>query len=270
VEDNMKLKCNKAKKVILSIFLIAVAITFLILILCLIIKKVNEEKYVAEPMTLSFESRINELESFDSGDYYKFGWLQIQGTNIDLPILGFNSSYDYETIDYSYGWLSSYFSEGNNRKVLLGHNILNVSSEPMLPDESLENFEELMAFTYEGFAQDNLYIQYTEDGKDEIYVIYAAGFYDYYYDRAEGLSDEDEISEYISKVRKNSIYDYDVDVDSSDTIITIKTCTRYFGLDEKQQFQLDARKLRDDEEILKYQVKANKNFKELNLNEENT
>lgn len=261
------MKFEKAKKIILLISLIALISILIILIICLLSNK-KTEKYIATPVTLKFESRVEKLNTFNSNQYYKFGWLQVQGTNIDLPILDYNSSDNYDEIDYSYGWVSSYYNDSENRAVLMGHNILNVSNEPMLPNENLTNFEEIMAFTYEGFAKDNLYIQYTRDGKDEIYLIYAAGFYDYFYDRAETINDKEKLDKYIKKVKDNSIYDYDVDVNSDDEIITVKTCTRYFGIDEKQQFQLDARKLRDGEDIVKYQVKANKNFKKLNLNEE--
>lgn len=257
----------KTRRIILLVSLILLIIILGFLIMFLINKKTND-KFKAEPVTLSFKSRLSELETFDTGDYDKFGWLQVQGTHIDLPILNFNSGLDYDGISYSYGWLSPYYSDGENRKVLLGHNILNVSNEPMLPNEELANFEELMAFTYEGFARDNLYIQYTENGKDELYKIYAVGFFDAEYDYANGLFEKDEINEYIKTVRSNSLYDYDVDVNTNDTIITIKTCTRYFGLNDKTQFQIDARKVRNDEKIETYQVKTTEMFEKLNLSKE--
>lgn len=265
-----KSKKNNIKNLKISkktIFL-GLVIIFSIVILMTIIVNNNSKNQTNKPMKLNFESRIEKLNTFDAGNYYKFGWLQVQGTNIDLPILDSSSNGMYESIDYSYGWLSSYYSTGDNREVLAGHNILNVSSEPMLPDKSLTNFEELMAFTYYGFAKDNLYIQYTKDNKDEIYLIYAIGFYDYYYDNAEGINDKKELTNYIKTARKNSIYDYGIDVNNSDRLIQIKTCTRMFGINEKQQFIIDARKLRDDEKILKYSVRTNKKFKELKLNEE--
>ena len=94
-------------------------------------------------------------------------------------------------------------------------------------------------------------------------------FYDYNYDQSESISSKDEIDKYIKSVKKNSIYDYNIDVNSSDDIITIKTCTRYFGANEKQQFIIEARKLRKDEKTVKYQVEMNNNYKKLNLKKEN-
>ncbi len=228
----------------------------------------KEDNYIAKHIDLNFDSRIEKIKSLKS-DYYKFGWLQVQGTHIDVPVLDSESSSELESIDYSYSWMSPNYNTGENRPVIMGHNILNVSNEPILPNGELENFEEMMAFTYFGFAKDNLYLQYTTDNSDDIYLIYATGFYDYYYDEAESLKSKKDVEKYIKNARKNSIYDYNVDVNGDDEIITIKTCTRYFGKDEKQQFVIDARKLRKDEDTVKYKVEINKNFKKLNLKEEN-
>ena len=261
---------SKIKKIIILLCLLLLII--IIFLTSFMLKKKNnrkqEENYVEKEIQLNFENRIDKLNSFDSGDYYKFGWLQIQGTNIDVPILDSESSSNTDVIDYSYGWMSTSYVTGENRLVMMGHNIVNVSNKPMLPSENLQNFEALMAFSYYGFAKDNLYIKYTEDNKEEIYLIYAVGFYDYGYDNAESFNNKEDIDKYIKKVKKNSIYDYDIDVNSDDDIITIKTCTRYFGADEKQQFVIDARKLRNNEKTIKYQVKTNKNYKKLNIKEE--
>ena len=252
------MKLNK-KKILFFGFMVFIFI--IILLAILIFKNNNKSKNKIELVDLDFGSRINTLADFNSGEYYKIGWLQVQGTNIDLPIL--DSRTGSIDLDYSFGWRSSTYVTGENREVLLGHNVLNVSSTPMLPNENLRDFEELMAFSHASFAKNNLYIQYTKNGKDEIYLIYAIGFYDYNYDNAESINNKEKLKKYISDVRKNSIYDYDIDVSEDDYLITIKTCTRYFGLNEKQQFIIEARKLRDNEKLIKYNVNTNKNFDSL-------
>lgn len=246
------MKLNKKRLLLISFIIL------ILLILLLVIKRLENNKDKVQYMNLDFESRIETLNSFDSDKYYKIGWLQVQGTNIDLPIL--DSRTGNADLKYSFGWRSSTYVTGENREVLLGHNVLNVSSTPMLSNENLKDFESLMSFSYASFAKDNLYIQYTKNSKDELYLIYAIGFYDYGYDDSESINDKDSLKKYISSVRKNSIYDYDVDVNEDDDLITIKVCTRYFGLNEKQQFIIEARKLRNDEELVKYDVDTNENF----------
>ena len=251
------MKLNKKTKIFIFLIL---SILILALVMFLIIKPKKELKQ-NEIIKLDFKNRIEQLKNFDSGKYYKIGWLQVQGTNIDLPIIDATSNID--DLDYSFGWRSPLYVTGENREVLIGHNILNVSSTPMLSNENLEDFEALMSFSYYSFAKDNLYIKYTKDYKEEIYLIYAIGFYDYNYDKAESINDPNETTTYIETARKNSIYDYDIDVNNQDQLLTVKTCTRYFGANEKQQFIIDARKVRDNEEIVKYSVKTNQNFENL-------
>lgn len=250
------------------VLVLGILLLFLIIISVVVILNSDsnsEKKKEPVVMELDFESRITQLKEFNSGEYYKIGWLQVQGTNIDLPIIDFTSNSN--DLDYSFAWRSPFYETGQNREVLIGHNILNVSSTPMLSNENLQDFESLMSFSYAEFAENNLYIQYTKDGKEELYLIYAIGFYDYDYDRAEGMTDLEEIAAYIKTVKKNSIYDYDIDVNENDQLLTVKTCTRYFGANEKQQFIVDARKVREDEKTIKYEVSTNKNFEDLILNE---
>lgn len=254
------------KKLVFSLL----GIVLLVGVSVYLISLMGNDEVTNEKMELKFESRVNKIESFDSGEYTTVGWLQVQGTNIDVPILDYRASSEDEEISYSYGWRSVNYVTGQNREVLAGHNILNVSSKPMLPDKNLSDFEELMAFSYYGFAKDNMYVQYTKDGVESIYVIYAIGFYDYDTDEAESISDSKKIKEYIRETKNNSIYDYSVDVNENDTLLSIKTCTRYFGLFEKQQFILNLRRVRDGEEIVKYKVSTNSNFDKLINSQENS
>jgi len=120
-----------------------------------------------------------------------------------------------------------------------------------------------MAFTYYDFAQENLYISYNTGDKEELYKIYAIGFNNYVDGTGESFKTPEATEEYIKKVRENSIYDYDIDVNGNDYIITIRTCTRYFGLYENQEFAIEARRVRDDEEILRYKVEKSDNYEML-------
>lgn len=251
------LKVNRKRKK----YYLWILIIIIILILGFMIGFKVKNKKSINILNLNFKNRVQELSEFNSGKYYKIGWLQVQGTNIDVPILDSTSNED--NLDYSFGWRSPNYITGENREVLLGHNILNVSSSPISSNENLQDFESLMSFSYYDFAKNNLYIQYTKDGKEELYLIYAIGFYDYNYDNSESFSDSEKVKEYIKKVRNNSLYDYDIKVDENDELLTLKTCTRYFGTNEKQQFIVDARKLRKGEQTVKYSVKTTPIFNEL-------
>lgn len=256
------------KKTLIKGIIISLIVLFLLFLLVALTNKkssstTNESKELKE-MEYNYESRVEKLEKFDSNNIKKYGWLQVQGTNIDLPIL--SKLYEKEP-EFNYGWLLSTSFSYDTRKILVGHNVLNVSSTPMINNPKLTNFEDLMAFSYYGFAKDNMYLVYTEYGEDKVYVIYAVGFYDYDYEYDKNGLNKNEVDKYIKYVKKNSIYDYGVDVNKDDDIITIKTCTRMFGVDEKQQFQIDARLLRKNEKILKYNVEKTKLYNEYKLSD---
>lgn len=250
----MKVRLNKKK-------IITIGIVFLIILILFLVFSKNFRGKSAKIMMLNFESRVTNLEDLDEINTKKFGWLQVQGTTIDVPILK-TSNVDG---DYSYGWVSSNSIGFKTRNVLIGHNVLNVSNTPMVNDPILTDFEDLMAFVYYDFAKENMYLSFTRNGVDKTYVIYAIGFYDYDYDSAEGLNSSEDIEEYIKRTKENSIYKYDVIVNENDDLLTIKTCTRYFGNQEKQQFVIDARALKEGETPLKYSVKKTKLYGEYHL-----
>jgi hypothetical protein len=242
---------NKRLLIVGSILVIAV------LVIAIVLFTIKEAPFDTT-ITLNFKDRTKKSLEFKHGDFYTVGWIQVQGTNIDMPVI---NGFDYGDDGISdYAWRSSEYDTDETREVIGGHNIINLSSTPIRDMSMLNYFEGLMAFTYYDFAQDNLYISYTKEGQEGLYKIYAIGFYDSAGNNDRSMSNPEQIKEYITSVRDNSIYDYDIEVDEDDELITIKTCTRYFGAFEKQLFVIDARKVRDNEEIEKYKVKKSKNF----------
>ena len=227
-------------------------------------KKTETEKRQIEPITLSFESRISNIESLNAHEMAKVGWIQVQGTNIDYPVMvpGFD---DFNTENINYVWRTPNYTSGEFRETILGHNIVNVSSHPLTDNNNLVDFEPLMSFVYYDVARDNMYIQYTKDGKDDLYVIYAIGFYDYIETDGRSFETKEEVKKHIEEVKKNSIYNYNLDVDENDELLTLITCTRFFGLNEKQQFVIDARLVREEETPVKYVVEKNQNYDIMNL-----
>ena len=238
--------------------LVIIALLIILLILSILLFK-NFYKDNYKPY-VTFDSKVEKMKSTKVADAKAIGWLRVQGTNIDYPII--NETYDayYSGIDYL--WKANRYVPGENRVAIYGHNILNISSEPLITDPTHVRFEQLLSFVYYDFAKDNLYIQYTHNGEDEIYKIYAVGFVSKNDEYGNSYTGED-LKNYIKTAKDNSIYDYDIDVDSDDDIISLITCTRYFGLDGLSQFRIDARKVRKNEKIVKYDVEINDNYSKI-------
>lgn len=204
------------------------------------------------------ESRIEKTSSTKIANATTVGWLMVQGTNIDYPVI--KETEEAYLTGEDYLWQPNNYVEKQNREVIYGHNILNVSSNPLITDPTHSRFEQLMSFVDYDFAKDNLYVQYTKDGKDVLYKIYAVSFDYRENENGDSYEDKNELTTYINNVRKLSIYDYDVDVNSSDDLISLITCTRYFGLYGKTQFRVDARRVRESEKNVKYSVETNQNY----------
>ena len=126
-------------------------------------------------------------------------------------------------------------------------------------------FEQLMSFIYPDFIKDNQFIEFTDSkGDTNIYRVYAvallnddqnASFMDTY--------TSEEQSRYIKQSKRESMYDIDVDVKEDDLMLTLFTCTRFYGASNSYSFRVDARKLREGEDKIYAKVKTNENYEKI-------
>ena len=221
--------------------------------------------------TFVLESRIKEIKKEKKQDktengYETIAWLRVQGTNIDAPIISYDNITALDNVDKAdYVWNNINEEKLYNQVAISGHNILNLSAQPLIGRDYFSRFDDLMSFVYEDFVSENKYIQYTVDGEDYIYKVFAV-FFDYNYNldlRHNGDYTEEEMNEYLKYVNNLNVYDFDVEVDSTDKIITLTTCTRMFGQYEKKQIAVVARQLRKDEKMNNYESKANEKYDEI-------
>lgn len=210
------------------------------------------------------ENRNKKINDFKEINNIKpLGWLRVQGTNIDFPIVYYNDL-DVTNPKYELGWNYSEDRKLMKKITLFSHNVLNVSSTPLITDKNHKRFEQLLSFIYTDFVKKNKYIQYTVGGKDYLYKIYGISFQeeetlDYL---NTNISTKDE-KEYINKVIKDSYFKFDVGIKETDNLITLVTCTRFFGNTTKYSFVVDARMVRKNEKIKNYKVTEKKNYKKI-------
>lgn len=224
--------------------------------------------YQSQSKISSFELKDESekiLDAKKSGDDV-VGWLRVEGTNIDLPLIARNNVADISVReDYQFAWTNSFPDEKSNHLTFISHNIRNVSSNPIVNDNSMTYFEQLMSFIYEDFVNKNQFIELTDvTSESSIYKIYGVALIDEnqsmsYYD----TYTKKELSEYIEKAQKESMYDIDVDVNEDDKLLTLYTCTRFYGLGDTYSFRVDARKLREGENMKYSKVEVNDNYKKI-------
>lgn len=193
-----------------------------------------------------------------------FAWLKVQGTNIDYPIVYSDTEkFEQGEYDYDYLWTNSYSTKLNSRVIVWGHNIRNVSSKPLINQKDFNYFENLPSFLYYDFVKDNKYIQYTINGKNYLYKIYAVSMIDKSKFNHNEYMVEKEKKEYINQTIKESYFKFDVDIGKNPNLITLATCTRFFGNDVLV-IKIDGVKVEDNEKIRNYKVtKNNKNYNKI-------
>ncbi len=193
------------------------------------------------------------------------GWLRVQGTSLDIPIVFSKdiTNYGYPATEENYVWILHEKAKLYNQFNISGHNIFNLSSEPLLRSVLFYRFEELMSFVYYDFAKENEYIQITFNDHDYLYKIISVGFMekDQYHDFVgKGNLSKKEIKKNIIFWKKNSIFDYRTSYNEKDKYVTLFTCTRFFGAEDNYSFYVTGRLLRKGEKNSRYSVSMNSNY----------
>lgn len=211
------------------------------------------------------ESRIDNIKKMKKNDkkpYDTVGWIKVQGTNIDMKVINLNHEKPPVEME-NYAWNSSDDVEFHNIMNIWGHNVFNLSSSPQMHLDIFQRFEDLMSFTYYDFAIDNKYIQFTLDNKEYLYKIFSVGFIPSYEVDLfpEKSVDRIKMKKHIQYLKDYSIYDYSVNVNENDSVISLITCSRL--IDAYQDFVVSGRLVREKEMISDYKVIKNDNYKKV-------
>lgn len=262
--NKKKRNIKKTTKQLKNFTILGIGIAVLLIVLLLYLVFANRGDYY------KVDSRVDKVDSskkFKDTDYRTIAWLRVQGTKIDLPIIHSDDPTKEFPVDVEkFAWSENEDVGFHNMIRIQGHNVFNLSSHPEKSGDNFTRFEELMSFIYYDFAKDNKYIQYTIDGKDYVYKIFSTSFVSKA--KKTFTPDEDDVSKKTIKTqiegfKENSIYDYDVDVNENDKIITLATCTRFYGPNDGYYFYVVGRLLRDGEKIDNYKVTKNKSYNKI-------
>lgn len=165
---------------------------------------------------------INELKKINSDT---IGWLVVDGTNINYPVLKTNDNSFYLTHDFNKnysigGWIFMDYRNSsimdNKNTVIYGHNLINKTAFGSLSS----------LFTDKWFNNCNhKIIVYTLDGNYtfEIFSVYYKEPESYYLNT--NFSSDNDYLFFLKSLKSRSIYDFNVELNSEDKIITLSTCT---------------------------------------------
>lgn len=152
-------------------------------------------------------------------------WITVDGTNINYPVVqakdnNYYLSHDIEKNVKASGWVfmdyRNSFDMSDDNTIFYGHNLANKTSFG-----SLEN-----VFKSDWFETSNHYIEVLSE-KDrylyEIFSVYTINPETYYLQN--NFNNKDNYIEFINTIKSRSIYNFNIDVDNKDKIITLSTCT---------------------------------------------
>jgi len=171
------------------------------------------------------------------------GWVRIEGTRIDYPVVQAedNAYYLHRDVDGERNAAGSIFMDyrndagGKDRHLIVyGHDMKNKTMfASLLEYESRWNFENKAVIEF-----DTLYA----DGRWAIFSAYTtSSSFDYI--RTEFASDED-YEQFLATIQAKSLHASDIEVSAEDTILTLSTCSSAF---EDARFVVHAKHLPPEE-----------------------
>ncbi len=158
------------------------------------------------------------------------GWIKIDGTNIDYPVMQWTDNEHYLTYKYDgtksnlgsiYLHKDADVNKPSSNFIIYGHNI---TTGVM--------FNELLDYKKQSFYNDHKIIHFTTEDKDaeyEIVSVFTSKVYNdnenvFKYYKFINASNEAEYNDYISNVKRLSLYNTGVGAKYGDQLITLTTC----------------------------------------------
>lgn len=217
-------------------------------------------------------------------------WFQIPGTVINEPVTqttdnSFYMVHDNKKASDVYGCVFAHFnnamasmSDLDRNTVLFGHNksIANLRGNE-------QNFATLLYFQGEDYAKEHRYMTLTIGEETSYWLIFAAldcennnAQQNFYYwntydtDANENPLTDEAWQSLLDQAKDRSYWDYGIEVDAKDKILTLSTCSYDWGYDggynTYAKFVVMARQLREDE--LKKGLEAITELPEIKANED--
>lgn len=198
--------------------------------------KITEEK----------TERMLQVEELQKTNSDIVGWLEIENTGINFPVLQTTDNSYYMTHDYEKNYSShgSIFLDKDYNWDIPSSNLLiyghNITTGAM--------FNELLKYNDEEYYKEHPTIRFTtnkEDAEYEIIAVFKSRVYYkseqnvfryYYFINAEN---EEEYNEYVENAKKASLYDTGKTAKYGDQLITLSTCSYHT---EDGRFAIVARK----------------------------
>lgn len=231
-----KRKPNKTKMIISVIQLIFIIILLYSLINIILWYKSNKaNKKVINELSQAVEI-VNENGEDDKKYKINFeelknkntdvvAWLKVENTNIEFPVVKSNDNSYYLTHNFNKennkaGWILADYKnkfDGTDKNIVIyGHNMHDDSMFGTLKNVIKEEWYNNENNKYIALITENEYSIY------EVFSVYQIEKEDYYI--RTNFNSNKEFEEFLQKLKKRSIKDFNIDISKENNILTLSTC----------------------------------------------
>ena len=240
-EKNEKIKTNNKLKKILLITLIVILVLGILYISYYLYQNYKNKKDNTEilnnikidetQITETKTERMLKLEELQKENTEIIGWLEIEGTNINYPVMQTDNNDYYMNHNYKkeYSAPGSLFLDkdfdlenGSSNYLIYGHRNKNGLM-----------FEDLLKYENQNFYNEHKKVKFTTNEEDSEYEILAVFYSRLYYNSEKDVfryyyfvnaKNEEEYNDFVSNAKKASIYDTNVTAKYGDQLMTLSTC----------------------------------------------
>ena len=176
--------------------------------------------------------RMLQIEKLQEQNSDIVGWIEVEGTNINYPVLqgednGYYMNHNYKKEENTYGSIfldKDYdWSIPSSNLLLYGHNLQNG-----------ELFHDILNYKDKSYYEEHPVIRFTTEKEDSEFEIISA-FYSRVYYKSEtnvfryyyfiNADNEEEYNEFVENAKEASIYDTGKTAEYGDQLITLSTCS---------------------------------------------
>jgi SrtB family sortase len=243
----MRRKKKQNNKIKVKIFIVLLSIIFVLGILYTIYyfydvnkakqdtsnvqNELNSIEINEQEITPTKTERMLQLEELQKTNSDIVAWIEIEGTNINYPILHTSNNDYYLTHNYKKEYVSSGslfldkdfdLNKPSTNYLIYGHR----NKQGLM-------FEDLLKYDKEDFYKAHSNIKFTTTKEDSIYEIIAVFYSRVYYKSEQNVfryyyfinaENEQEFNNYINNSKTASIYDTGKTAEYGDQLLTLSTC----------------------------------------------
>lgn len=253
-------KVKKSYKILIFILLVIIVASVIYIVNYFLDKEeVKEESNLLNTITVDKADitpekteRMLQIEELKKKNSDIIGWIEIEGTNINYPVLQgednsyyMNRNYDKEESVYGALFLDAGYDWNikSNNFLIYGHN---------MQDGSM--FNNLLNYADEEYYEEHPIIRFTTTEEDAEYEIISAFRSRVYYKSEKNVfryyyfinpKSEEEYNEFVENAKEASLYDTGKTAEYGDQLITLSTCAYHT---EDGRFAVIGRKINDNNE----------------------